>query len=238
MMLLLLAAALSNVDIDEHLGAPLPEVVFTDDNGRAATLTKGKPTVLVLAYTRCESLCDLVLRGLVDSFAKAELQPGKDFRAVTVSIDPTDTPPVAHLRKEALLQTLGQPHAEWPFLVGSEAQIRALADRLGFRYVYDPKSNQYAHPAAVFILTPEGRISRYLYGVRFRPLDVKLALGEASQGKIGGIVDRVLLTCFKWDPSTRRYGFVVNGVMKGGAALVALILLGGILYFIRLERRR
>jgi protein SCO1/2 len=234
MIALLIATALINVD--EHLGAPLPAVTFTDDAGRAATLPSGKPTVLVLAYMRCESLCDLVLRGLVDSLARSGLQPGADFHAVTVSIDPADTPAQAGLRKQALLQKLNQPRAEWPFLVGKEPEIRRLADALGFRYVSDGR--QFAHPAVVFILTPDGRIARYLYGVQFRPLDLKLALAEASRGKVGGVVERVLLACYQWDPASRRYGLVVSGVMKGGAALVALALFAAILYLIRLERRR
>jgi protein SCO1 len=232
-----------DVDIDEHLGAPVPlDLPFSDESGREqplrAHLGNDKPVLLILAYFRCEMLCDLVLRGVVDSLVKAEMQPGRDFRAVTVSIDPHDRPAQARLRKTALLQTLNQPQAEWPFLVGEKASIERLADRLGFRYVYDPNSDQYAHPAAVFVLTPDGRIARYLYGVQFRPLDLKLALAEASRGKVGGIVDRVLLTCFKWDPASRRYGFVVSGVMKGGGALVGLAVLAGIFYLFLLERRR
>ena len=243
-LLLLLLAALPpqarDVDLDEHLGAPLPlELAFTDETGQSTTLkaqfSDGKPVIMVLAYLRCQMLCDLVLRGLVDSLAKSGL---RDFRALTVSIDPKDRPAEARLRKTALLQTLNQPDADWHFLVGDQRSIARLADRLGFRYVYDPASDQYAHPAAVFVLTPEGRISRYLYGVRFRPLDVKLALFEASQGKVGTIVERVLLTCFKWDPASHRYGFVVSGVMKGGAALVGLCVFAGIFYLFRLERRR
>jgi protein SCO1/2 len=234
---------LRDVDIDEHLGAPVPlDLPFTDENDREqplkAQLAGDRPVLLMLAYLRCEMLCDLVLRGVVDSLRKGGLTPGRDFRAVTVSIDPHDRPSHSRLRKKALLQALNQPDAEWPFLVGEKASIDRLADRLGFRYVYDPQSNQYAHPAAVFVLTPDGRIARYLYGVQFRPLDLKLALAEASRGKVGGIVDRVLLTCFKWDPASRRYGLVVSGVMKGGAALVGLAVLAGLFYLFRLERRR
>jgi protein SCO1/2 len=233
----------ANVDIDEQLGAQLPlDLRFTDEQGRALTLAQlfrpQKPVLMVLAYLRCQSLCDLVLRGLVDSIAQSGLRPGDDFRAVTVSIDPHDRPAPSALRRTALLQTLGQPGADWPFLVGEKAALSTLAAKLGFQYAYDPRSDQYAHPAVAFVLTPEGRISRYLYGVRFRPLDLKLALAEASRGRVGGITGRVLLTCFRWDPASRRYGFVVSGVMKGGSALVLITLLAGLIFLFRRERRR
>ena len=237
------AAPPVDVEVDEHLGARLPlELAFTDDGAQPTTLAgqlgDGKPVLLVLAYLRCQMLCDLVLRGLVDSLAQAGLRPGRDFRALTVSIDPHDRPAQARLRRIALLQSFNQPDASWPFLVGEEGAIRQLAERLGWKYAYDPRSDQYAHPAAVFVLTPDGRIARYLYGVKFRPLDLKLALAEASRGKVGGVVDRVLLTCFKWDPASRRYGFVLTGVMRGGAALVLLLLCAGLFHLVRLERRR
>jgi protein SCO1/2 len=232
------AVALGAVDIDEHLGQKLPALSFTDENHQKSELRFQRPTVVALAYFRCQMLCDLVLRGLVDTIAKSKLQLGRDFDAITVSIDPKDTPGAARVRKIALLQALGQTDAPWKFLVGDEASIAQLADRFGFRFVYDPRSDQYAHPAAIFVVTPDGRISRYLYGVRFRPLDLQLAIAEARQEKVGGIVDRVLLTCFKWDPAMRRYGFVVSGVMKGGSALVLLALLLGILHLARRERRR
>lgn len=232
-----------DVDIDEHLGAELPlGLTFTDENARATTLAEqfrdGKPVLLVLAYLRCQMLCDLVLRGLVDSLAQSGLRPGRDFRALTVSIDPHDRPAQARLRRIALLQSFNQPDAAWPFLVGEEGAIHQLAERLGWKYVYDPRSDQYAHPAAAFVLTPDGRIARYLYGVKFRPLDLELALAEASRGKVGGIVDRVLLTCFKWDPASRRYGFVLTGVVRGGSALVLLLLVAGLFRLVLLERRR
>ncbi|HEX6838713.1 MAG TPA: SCO family protein [Polyangia bacterium] len=226
---------LQDIDIEEHLGAPLPLALpFVDENGHAARLgdyfRDGKPVVLVLAYLRCPSLCDLVLRGVVDSLARQHLALGRDYRALTVSIDPKDTPAGASLKQHSLLQALGDLDAvsSWPFLTGAESSIAPLAARLGFQYAYDPKSDQYAHPACAFVLTPDGRISRYLYGVKFRPLDVRLALDEAARGKIGGIVDRVLLSCFRYDPATRRYGWYVRGILRGGAALT-LVIVGGAL---------
>jgi protein SCO1/2 len=184
-------------------------------------------------------LCDLVLRGVVDSIARQGLVLGRDFRALTVSIDPKETPAQASLKQHGMLQAFNRPFdtAAWPFLVGQPDDIHALAARLGFEYAYDPKSDQYAHPAVAFIITPDGRISRYLYGVKFRPLDVRLALNEAARGRIGGIVDRVLLACFHYDPATRRYGLYVRGVLRGGAALTVL-LVGGLLALLWWHDRR
>ena len=223
------------IDIEEHLGAALPlELPFVDENRRPVRLgdyfRDGKPVVLVLAYFRCPMLCDLVLRGVVDSLARQHLALGRDYRALTVSIDPKDTPAGASLKQHGLLQALGDldAAASWPFLTGAEPSIAPLAARLGFEYAYDPKTDQYAHPAVAFVLTPDGRISRYLYGVKFRPLDVRLALDEAAHGKIGGVVDRVLLACFRYDPATRRYGWYVRGILRGGAALTLLVV-GGLL---------
>ena len=236
--------ALAAVDIDEHLGARLPlELPFVDQSGRDVMLgdyfRDGRPVVLVLAYFRCPMLCDLVLHGVVDSIARQGLALGRDYRALTVSIDPKDTPAQASLKQHGMLQALDAPFAgaAWPFLVGKSPAIHTLAARLGFEYAYDPKSDQYAHPAVAFIVTPEGRISRYLYGVEFRPLDVRLALDEAAHGKIGGIVDRVLLTCFHYDPATRRYGLYVVGVLRGGAALT-LLLVGALLGALWWRERR
>jgi protein SCO1/2 len=237
--------AVQQVDIDEHLGAALPlDLPFVDQNGRPVRLGDyfhdGKPVVLVLAYFRCPMLCDLVLHGVLHSLTKQHLVLGRDYRALTVSIDPKDTPAAAARKQEGMLQGLDMPEktAAWPFLTGAQPNIAALAARVGFQYAYDPKTDQYAHPACAFVITPEGRISRYLYGVKFRPLDVRLALDEAAHGKIGGIVDRVLLCCFRYDPATRRYGWYVKGVLRGGATLTLLIVGGALGILWRRERRR
>jgi len=223
--------AVAAVDVDENLGARVPlDLTFTGSDGRRtplrALLDGRHPVVLVLAYYRCPMLCDLVLNGVSRALHHLGWDPGRDYRGVTVSIDPKDTPAVAHLKQHAVLQAIGQtgPAAEqsWPFLVGDPTSIRALADAVGFRYAYDPRSEQFAHPAVVMVLTPDGRISRYLYGVNFRLLDLRLALTEAAQGRVGTIVDRLLLTCFRYDPSSRRYGFFVSAVLKGGASCALL----------------
>jgi protein SCO1/2 len=239
--------ALSDVDIVEHLGRDLPRgLAFTDPEGasvRLADLFDGKrPLVLVLAYFRCPMLCDLVQQGVVSALRASGLRPGRDVRAVTISIDPHDTRGNARLRQTGLLTALGgampAPAGSWRVLTGQEPQIRALADVLGFRYVFDPGSAQYAHPACAFVVTPDGRISRYLYGATFRPFDLRMAAVEAAAGRIGGVVDRVLLTCFRYDPSARKYGVYVIGVMRGGSALVLLLFSVGMMALLRRDRAR
>jgi protein SCO1 len=239
--------AVGAVDIDEKLGARLPLTLsFTDSAGRRTRLgdlfDQQRPVVLVLAYYRCPMLCDLVLAGISTSLRKLGWTLGTDYKGVTVSIDPHDTPVAAHHKQVAVLQAMNEsgPTAEasWPFLVGAPASIDALADAVGFRYAHDPTSDQFAHPAVVMVLTPDGRVSRYLYGVNFRLLDVRLGMTEAARGGVGGIVDRVLLTCFRYDPSARRYGFYVSSVLRGGASLVILSV-GGLLGFLwRRDARR
>ncbi len=224
-----LPPAALNVGIEEHLGQSVPpNLAFRDQDGRPVHLRDylhhGRPVVLVLAYYRCPMLCDLVLRGLANAFAQIGWTPGRQADLLTVSIDPQDTPAAALLKQGRALQALGHPEAKagWPFLVGDAGSSRALADAMGFRFVYDPTSHQFAHAAGAVVLTPDGRFARYVYGVQFRPLDLRLALTEAGQGKVGGIVERVLLTCFRYDPSARRYGIYVVGLLKGGGALVLL----------------
>ena len=236
--------AAPQADLEEHLGARLPmERAFIDQDGRRIRLADqfhdGKPVLLVLAYFRCQLLCDLVLRGAVEGIARQGLRLGRDFRALTISFDPRDTPGQASLKQHGYLQSIDRLDAlsAWPFLVGDEAAVRAVAERLGFVYAYDAATDQYAHPAAVFVLTPDGRISRYLYGIRLRGLDLRLALDEAARGRIGTLVDRVLLTCFRYDPSTRRYAVYVRGVMQGGSLLVLLLVAGGLAVLWRRERR-
>ena len=224
-----LPAAALNVGIEEHLGRTVPAALaFHDQDGRPVRLGDylhhGRPVVLVLAYYRCPMLCDLVLRGLANAMAQIGWTPGKQVDLLTVSIDPKDTPAAALLKQGHVLQALGRPEARagWPFLVGTADSSRALADAMGFRYVYDPTSQQYAHAAGAVVMTPEGRFARYVYGVEFRPFDLRMALTEAGQGKVGGLVERVLLTCFRYDPSARRYGIYVVGLLKGGGLLVLL----------------
>lgn len=214
------------VDVVEKLGGPVPlDLPFTDWRGRPVRLgevTSGKPTVLVLAYYRCPTLCNLVLAGTARALRQTGLDLGQDYRAVTVSIDPSEGPKEASERRRGFLQALGRSDQseDWAFLTGQEADIRALAEAVGFRYRYDAELKQFAHAAVALVLTPDGRVSRYWYGLSYPPRDLRLSLVEASGGRVGTALDRVLLTCFQYDPATRRYGWVVTAIIKGGGLLV------------------
>lgn len=238
-----LAAAIA---VEEHLGARLDgTLVFTDMNGAQVRLadvfTGDKPVLLVLAYYRCPMLCGLVLRGTALGLSDLDWTLGREYRVITVSFDPKDTATSAREKRRVTLQSLARAPAtgaEWPFLTGDERSIRALADALGFRFAYDAGTDAYAHPAAIFALTPDGRVSRYLYGVEFSARDLRLALTEAGEGRTGSIVDRVLLTCYQFDPASRRFGPYIVGFMRVGGALIAAAmatLLGALWLF---ERRR
>jgi protein SCO1 len=224
-------AAVQGVDVLERLGDAVPaEGRFIDSEGRpfqlADVLHQGKPVILTLVYYRCPALCSLVLSGLTRSLRDVGLKLGDDYRVVTLSIDPTETSQMAAESKRGHLQALGVDplSAGWTFGTGNEAEIKALAQAVGFQYTFDASSQQYAHAAAIFVLSPDGRISRYLYGIDFPARDVRMALVEASKGKVGTAVDRGLLTCFKYSSATRRFEPYVLGFIRIGASLVAVAL--------------
>jgi protein SCO1/2 len=251
--IVLLAAALTpatpaNLDkeigIDEHLNAQLPlELRFTDQTGRSVRLGDyadgARPTVLVLAYYECPMLCGLVLRGVVNALRQLDWAPGSQFRLVTVSFDPRDTPESAAKKQHSVVRGVGDPSLaqQWPFLVGDASTIKSLTDALGFRYRFDDATEQFAHPSAIFILTPEGRVSRYLYGVSFPIRDFKLALVEAAAHRSGLSFDRFLMTCFHYDPATRRYGLYLVGFFRAGSALLLTVLCVAFVRLRRQERR-
>jgi protein SCO1/2 len=237
------------VGVDEKLGARLPlDLQLAGSDGRAVRLgdlfRPGRPVVLLLAYYRCPMLCDLVVAGLSKPLRELGWTPGRELQLVSVSVDPRDTRAAARLKQSAVLQALNRPDAAsgWPFLVGDAAGVRALADAVGFRYAYDPASEQFAHPAVATVLTADGRVARYLYGVDFRLLDLRLAVAEAARGQVAAslanLVDRVLLTCFRYEPSARRYGFYVSAVLKGGASLVISAVGVTLFLLARRDRRR
>jgi protein SCO1/2 len=228
------AAILEQADVEERLGAPVPlDLPFRDEHGREVTLRDvaggaGRPTVLVLAYYRCPMLCGLVLRGTL----KAAAQVGLDgYRFVSVSFDPRDTPSDAQAAKDK------QGEARASFLVGDAAAISALTRAVGFRYLWDPATEQFAHPAVSVVLTGDGRISRYLYGVEPPARDLRLALLEAGEGKIGSLVDRVILSCYRWDPSQRRYGPAIQGFFRLGSLLIFVAVAGTLAWLWRRDRR-
>lgn len=236
---------LQGVDVVEHLGDSLPlDLTFVDDRGEKVALRqyfdKERPVILTLVYYNCPMLCNLVLNGLVEGLRGLEWAPGKEFDIVTVSIDPREGPDLAAKKKANYLQDLGNPEAGkgWHFLTGEREHIQQLAGAVGFQYRYDPSQMQYAHGAAIFLVSPEGKLMRYLYGIQFPPDQLKLGLVEAGQGKIGSVVDRFLLRCFHYDPASRKYGVYVWGVMRLGGGLTVLVIATMLIIFWRRERRR
>jgi protein SCO1 len=221
---------LKDVGIDQKLNDQIPlGLTFRDEHGTPVQLRQffgQKPVILSLVYFNCPMLCTQVLNGLTSSLKLQSLDAGKDFNVLTVSIDPTDKPLIAEARQEMYTGMYGRAGAAqgWRFLTGDEPQIKQLATAVGFRYAFDADSKQYAHASAIMVLTPEGKISRYLYGISYPSRDLRLALVEASEGKIGTPVDSILLFCYHYDPHTGKYGLLISRVIQAGGGLTVLLL--------------
>jgi protein SCO1 len=240
---------LQGVDVIEQLGDRVPEGGrLIDSEGQpfrlADELHRGKPVVLALVYYRCPQLCNLTLSSLTRTLRDSGMKLGRDYRAVVVSIDPAETSREAAEAKRGHMQALGVSPTtpEWRFATAAEPEIEALTKATGFKYRYDPPSKQYAHPSVAFVLAEDGRLSRYLYGIEYPARDMKLALVEAGKGKVGTAFDRVLLTCFKYDPAKRSYGPYVLAFVRIGALLVfaALVVLLTVLWRqdVKLKKQR
>ena len=233
---------LENVGIEQHLDAQVPpDVTFRDSTGNTVKLGDyfgRKPLILNLVYYNCTMLCGEALAGLASAMRLIKFDVGNEFDVVTVSFDPRETPAMAAAKKIDYVKRYGRPNAAsgWHFLTGQPESINRLTKAVGFQYQYDEKTNQYAHATAIMVLTPQGRISRYFYGVDFPPKDLRMGLVEASQGKIGNAVDAVLLYCYHYNPETGKYGAVVANILRLAAA-VTVLLLGGLLFILwRLDR--
>ena len=236
-------AALRDVGYDQKLGDPVPmDLVLRDETGAPVKLVDavgGKPAVLSLVYYECPMLCTLTLNGLVGALNALTFEPGRDFSLVTVSFDPREGPEHAQKRKQAYLQRYHRKGAAqaWRFLTGDQAALDRLTRAVGFRYAWDERTRQFAHPAGIVVLTPDGRIARYLYGVEYAPKDLRLGLVEASQGRIGTPVDKLLLYCYQYDPMQGRYGATVLRIVRL-AGLATLLGMGGfVIAALRRERR-
>ena len=235
---------LRNVSIEQRLDQPLPlDLRFRDEAGRAVALGDyfGKrPVVLVLAYYDCPMLCTQVLNGLVAAMRILSFDAGREYEVVTVSFDPRDDPSDARAKKEPYVARYGRAGASagWHFLTGDPAAIAGLAEAVGFRYAWDEKLEQFAHASAIYVATPEGRLSRYFYGIEYAPRDLRLALVEASHGKIGTPVDQLLLYCYHYDPAAGRYGAVVMNMVRLAGGAFVLILSTFLLVMWRREKRR
>jgi protein SCO1/2 len=196
------------------------------------------PVVLALVYYDCPMLCGLILSGLAKAMRENGLELGKDYQAITVSFDPDEKPIQGAERRRGYLQSMGRTDAgpDWPFLVGTAAATRRLSDAVGFYFKKDEVSGEWAHMAAVFVLTPDGKVSRYLYGIEYAPKDLRLSLVEAAEGKIGTAVDQVLLYCYQYDAATGRYGAAVMRLLRTLAAVTVVGLLTFIAVMLRRER--
>jgi protein SCO1/2 len=236
---------LAKVGITQRLNERIPfDLSFRDEQGQTVRLGDyfhaNKPVILSLVYYECPMLCTETLNGLSSALRIMSLKLGQDYQVVTVSFDPNEKPDLALAKKNAYLRRYGHPggQAGWHFLVGDEPNIHALTEAAGFHYLFDQQTRQFVHAAGIMVLTPEGRIAQYYYGVDYSPKDLRLGLVEASQNRIGTFVDQVLLYCYHYDPRTGRYGAVIINVLKlAGAATV--LLLGGFLgLMFRLEKKR
>jgi protein SCO1/2 len=248
-----LPAQLEHVGIEEHLGAQVElGLTFRDESGAIVplrTVVNGrKPTLLLLGYYGCPNLCNYFYNGATDSLKNFEWTPGKEFNVLSLSVDPRETPQLATRKKQNHVAAYGRSDAAsgWSWWVNDHAadaeatdvNVKRLATQVGWNYKFDKEQNQYAHSAAAVVLTPSGKVSRYLYGIEFQPKDLRLALVEAGGSKIGTVVDHILLYCYNYDPKTRKYSLYATNVMRAGGG-VTVLLVGGILAMnIARSRRR
>jgi protein SCO1/2 len=235
---------LKNVGLDQKLNAQVPlDITFKDEHGATVSLgqlLQGRPAILTMVYYKCPMLCTEVLNATLNTLKEVPLEIGKDFSVITVSIDPTEKPVLAEAKQIMYTGLYGRQGAVhgWHFLTGDEEQIQKLAAAVGFRFVYDNESSQFAHASGIMVMTPEGRLSRYFYGLAYNPRDVRLALVEAGEGKIGSTVDEIMLFCFHYDPVTGKYAVTIMHVVRAAGALSALGIVLGIIIFLRREKYR
>jgi protein SCO1 len=232
---------LKEVGIDQKLNDSVPlDLTFRDENGQTVKLAQffgAKPVILSLVYYNCPMLCTQVLNGLERSLKDVPMDIGKQFNVVTVSIDPTERPVLASAKRALYAGLYGRPGAAegWHFLTGDEPQIKQLANAVGFRYAYDPQSKQFAHASAIMMLTAQGKISRYLYGIQYSSRDLRLGLVDASEGKIGTPVDQILLFCYHYDPATGKYSLLISRIIKAAGIFTVLVIGIGIFLLARSE---
>ena len=235
---------LRDVGYDQRLGEQVPlDLVFRDEVGRLIplrSLFRGRAMVLSLVYYQCPMLCTLTLNGLASALSVLTFDVGKEFDVVTISIDPRDTPRQAAEKREKYVKRYGRFGAAtgWHFLTGPESAIRKITAAAGFQYAYDIASNQFAHGTVLLVTTADGRLSRYLFGFEYKARDLRLALAEASQGKIGGAAEEVLLLCFHYDPATGKYSRSAMNFVRAGGVATVLCLGGFIVIMIRKERQQ
>jgi len=233
---------LQKVGINQKMGAQIPlDLPFVDESGKDVTLRQyfGKPVILALVYYQCPSLCNMVLNGVLRSIKQLDFTAGNQYEVIAVSFDPRETPEMAASKKQNYLKDYTRQGAEqgWHFLTGPETSSKVLADSVGFRYVYDALTNQYAHSSAIMILTPAGRIDRYFYGIDYPARDVRLGLVEASNERIGTPTDQVLLYCFHYDPATGKYALVIMNVLRLAGLITVVVLAAFMIVMFRRDFR-
>jgi protein SCO1 len=235
-------STLRDIGFDQNLDRLVPlDVPFVDEAGRTVRLADyfgRRPVVLVFAYYTCPMLCSQVVNGLASALNVLSLTPGRDFEMISISFDPHDTPATASVKKAAYLERYknGGAAAASHFLSGTPESIARTTKAAGFRYAWDERTKQFAHPTGIIVLTPEGRLARYLFGIEFSPRDLQLAVDEASAGKVGSAVDALLLYCYHYDPATGRYGFAIMGAIR--LLAVATVLALGTFMFVMLRKER
>jgi protein SCO1 len=236
-------APLREIGFDQHIGQRLPlDAEVVDEGGRATHAREyfgSRPVILVFAYYSCPMLCTQVINGLASAVGVLSLQPGRDFDVVVVSFDPHDTPATAAAKKAQYVERYKAPGAAGAahFLTATQPSIDRLTKSAGFRYVWDTPTGQFAHPTGVVVLTPDGRIARYLFGIEYGPRDLRFALVEASAGRVGSAVDTLLLYCYHYDPMTGRYGLVIMRTLRIAGASTVLALGAFVLVMLRRETR-
>jgi protein SCO1 len=233
---------IKEVGFDQKLGEAIPlDLVFRDEAGESVRLARyfGKrPVVLSLVYFNCPMLCGMATDGLVRSVRALRFEPGTDYELLSVSFDPRETAEMASEKKRTVMAQYGRKSGPegWHFLTGDAASVAALTKAVGFRYVWDAEQKQFAHATGITVLTPQGRLARYFFGIEYPAKDLRLALIEASEEKIGNLVDQLLLLCFHYDPKVGRYTATVRNLVRGGAVITLLLLAGFVTVMLRRER--
>jgi len=233
-----------NVGLEQKLNDPVPlDLQFRDESGQAVRLGDyfgSKPVMLALVYYQCPMLCTQILNAVTRGLQGIPMDMGKDFDVVTISINPRETAQDAAEKKHLYAGIYGRPLAQqgWHFLTGEEPSIKALADAVGFHYAFDRVTGEYAHPSGIMILTSEGRLSRYFYGVQYASRDLRLALVEASAGKIGSPVDQLLLYCYHYDPQTGKYGLIISNVLRAAGVATVIGVAGMVVLLSRSDRKK
>lgn len=234
---------LEGVGVEEKVGQQVDlNLTFIGTNGYPVPLSeffhKGKPVIIDMVYYRCPQLCNLVLNAQTQVLREIPWTPGEEFEVVTISIDPFETFDLAQSKRAQYMLSYDRPAPGWHFMADTEGHAKQLASQLGFRYRFDERQGQFAHQAAIMLLTPEGKVSRYLYGIKFKARDVRLALTEAAEGRGKFTIDRLLLFCYHYDPATHSYTLFATNVMRAGGVLTVLLLGGFVWGFWRREERR